>query len=169
MSPITCHTLLSSSPPPLSTPSHHPRSRNQNSLPDTPLNAVSTHHLSVDSQQMQTQMRTDSKNRKNNPNHQNDQNISQDNCECGQPTPSRTSPLPLSSKDVGVHKTSKPSKDRSTIEPRHDTTHHRRRGSGGNQGGSKGLQLFYRRSGYVLHHQFFYNVFRVLSCSIPCL
>ena len=148
---VTRHTLLSSSPPPSSTiPSHHPKSRNENSL-ETPTNAVSTHHLSVDRQQMQIRTRTDAKNCKNNPNQpETDQNIGQDNRECGKPTPPRTSPLPLSSRNVGVRKTSKSSKDRSTIEPRHDTTHRRRRGSGGNQGGSKGSQLFSRRSGYVL-------------------
>ena len=148
---VTRHTLLSSSPPPSSTvPSHHPRSRNEDSL-ETPPNAVSTHHLSVNSQQMQIRTRTDAKNCNNNPNHlETDRNIGQDKRECGEPTPPRTSPLPLSSRNVGVHKTSKPSKDRSTIEPRYNTTHHRQRGSGGKQGGSKGPQPFSRRSGYVV-------------------
>ena len=162
---VTRHTLLSSPLPPSSTiPPHHPRSRNENSL-DTPPNTVSTHHLSVDSQQMQIRTQTDAKNRKYNPNHpETDQNISQDH-ECGEPTPPRTSPLPLSSRDVGVHKTSKPPKDRSTIELRHDTTHHRRRGSGGNQGGNKGPQPF--QGGAATSS--FDNVFRVLSCTIPRL
>ena len=145
---VTCHTLLSSSPPPSSTiPSHHPRSRNENSL-ETPPNAVSTHHLSVDSQQMQIRTRTDAKNCKNNPNYpETDQNISQDNRECGEPTPPRTLPLPLSSRNMGIQKTLKPSKDRSTIEPRHDMTQLGKDLAGT---GSKGPQPFSRRSGYVL-------------------
>jgi len=71
---------------------------------DTPPNAVSTHHLSVDGQQTRTRMRTDVKNRENHLERQIDQNANQDNpCECGQPTPPRTSPLPLSCRGMWVY------------------------------------------------------------------
>ena len=72
-SPIACHTSpLSSSPSPSPTIlSHHLMSRNENGL-DTPPNAVGTHH--VDGQQT----RTDAKNRENNSEYENDQNVGQD-------------------------------------------------------------------------------------------
>jgi len=84
---------------------------------DTPPNAMSTHHLSVNGQQTWTRMQTDVKNHENHLDCQIDQIASQDNpCECEQPTPPRTLPLPLSlSRDVGVHKTLKQGKHTTRI------------------------------------------------------
>ena len=108
-SPITCHTFPLSSSPSLSLtiPLHHFMLRNENSLYPPP-NAMGTHHLSVDGQQMWTQTWMDAKNCENDSEHENNQNVGQDSpCECGQPTPSWTSPFPLLSRDVCIHKMSK--------------------------------------------------------------
>ena len=87
-------------------PSHHLTSRNEHGL-DTPPNFMGTHHLSIDGQQREHE-RERCQNRGNDSEHEIDQNIGQDNPrECGQPTPPRTSSLPLSSRDVCVHTTSK--------------------------------------------------------------
>ena len=127
----------------------------------------SAHRLSVDSQQMQIWTRMDAKNCNNNANHpETDQNISQDNCKCGEPTPPRTSPLPLSSRNVGLHKMLKPLKDRSTIEPGQKTIHHDGEDLAASRVEVRVPNHF--REGAATS-SFFYNVFRVLSCTIPHL
>ena len=150
---VTHHTLLPSSPPPSSTiPLHHPRSRNENSL-ETPPNAMSTqcpppirwqptdaNTNANGHQKLQPQPQPPG----NWPKHQPGQLWMWG----AHPTSNLTPPFVV--KELGLHKMSKPSKDCSTIEPRQKTIHHRRRGSGGKQGGSKGPQPFSRRSGYVI-------------------
>ena len=158
--------VLSSSPPPsLTIPSHYPRSRNENSL-ETPPNAVSTHHLSINSQQMQIRKRTDAKKCKNNPNHpETNQNIGQDIRECGEPTPPRTSPLPFRQ---GMWAYTKRRSHRKTAPP---LSHDRR------QFTTDSEDLAANRVEVRVPNRFrggaatssFYNVFRVLICTIPRL
>ena len=63
---------------------------------DTPPNAVSTQHLSIDGQQTRTWTRTDTKNGENHPDDQINQKVGQDHPRgCGKPTPRRSAPLPL--------------------------------------------------------------------------
>ena len=95
--PLPAHPANSAATtPPRSVSASQDCERHENGL-DTPPNAVSTHHLSVDGQQTWTWLRTDVKNCENHLERQIDQNTDQDNpCEYGQPTPPWTSPLPLS-------------------------------------------------------------------------